>query len=156
MTERSITHATFTLERHYPASLARVWKALSDPVSKKKWFEAPETWEKDVHQMDFRVGGRETSIGGPPGGPVIKFEALYYDIVMQERIIYSYDMLVGDKRISVSLASFEFKREADGTRLTLTEHGCYLDGSDDGSERKRGTGGLLDKLGAYLTREMAN
>ena len=156
MTERTITHGSFTLERQYPAAVARVYKALSDPASKKKWFEAPETWQKDVHQMDFRIGGRETSIGGPPGGPVIKFEAIYYDIVPNERIVYSYDMLVGEKRISVSLASFELKPEGDGTRLILTEHGAYLDGSEDGSERKRGTAGLLDKLGAYLTREMAN
>jgi uncharacterized protein YndB with AHSA1/START domain len=156
MTTRSVTQASFTLERTYPAGVARVWKALSDPASKKKWFEPPETWERDEHTMDFRAGGRETSVGGPKGGPVIKFEALYYDIVPHERIVYSYDMLVDDARISVSLATFQLQADGEGTRLTLTEHGAYLDGSDDGSERKRGTGGLLDKLGAYLAREMAN
>ena len=156
MTTRSVTQASFTLERTYPAGVARVWKALADPASKKKWFEPPETWERDEHNMDFRVGGRETSVGGPKGGPVIKFEALYYDIVPRERIVYSYDMLVDDTRISVSLATFQLQADGEGTRLTLTEHGAYLDGSDDGSERKRGTAGLLDKLGAYLAREMAN
>ena len=60
-------------------------------------------------------------------------------------------MLFRSKRISVSLATVEVKAEGKGTRLTLTEQGAYLDGSDDGSLRKQGTEGLLDALGRYLS-----
>ena len=48
-----------------------------------------------------------------------------------ERIIYGYDMHLDDKRISVSLATVEFKPAGKGTRLTFTEQGAFLDGFDD-------------------------
>lgn len=155
--ERTITHASFTLERRYKASPARVFRALTDPASKAKWFNPPEGWEQDEHSLDFRVGGTEVSIGGPPGGAVHKFRAVYQDIVPEERIVYSYDMELDDVRISVSLASFELKGDGDHTVLKLTEMGAYLDGFSDGNAvRREGTAWLLDKLGHYLARESAN
>ena len=36
MSECSVTHATFVLERAYDASLERVFAAFSDPVAKAK------------------------------------------------------------------------------------------------------------------------
>lgn len=158
MTARSITHASFTLERRYKATPARVFKALSDQATKQKWFNPPEAWGKDEHRMDFRVGGIETSVGGPIGGPVHSFKAIYQDIVPNERIIYTYDMHLDDIRISVSLSSFELVQDGDHTVLTLTEMGAYLDGfGDDGNEiRKQGTAVLLDQLGLHLVREGAN
>ena len=38
MTDRSIAHGTFVLERTYPASPARVFRAWADPSIKKRWF----------------------------------------------------------------------------------------------------------------------
>jgi uncharacterized protein YndB with AHSA1/START domain len=35
---RSVVHATFCIERTYPASPAQVFKALTDPAAKAKWF----------------------------------------------------------------------------------------------------------------------
>lgn len=157
MTARSVTHASFTMERRYKATPARVYKALSDPETKLKWFNPPEAWGRDEHHMDFRVGGIETSVGGPPGGAVHAFRAIYQDIVPNERIVYSYDMRLDDVRISVSLASFELAPDGDHTVLKLTEMGAYLDGFQDGNDiRKQGTAVLLDQLGAHLMREGAN
>ena len=150
MTKRTVTHATFVLERVFPVAPARVFNAFSDPKAKAKWFGGPPEWERDKQSMDFRVGGRETSVGGPKGGPVHSFNALYQDIVPNERIIYTYDMELDGKRISVSLASIELKSEGSGTRLKLTEHGAYLDGYDDAGQRQHGTGELLNALGKSL------
>ena len=41
MSERSATHGTFTLERVYEASPARVFKAWADPAIKARWFVRP-------------------------------------------------------------------------------------------------------------------
>jgi uncharacterized protein YndB with AHSA1/START domain len=103
--------------------------------------------------MELRVGGRETSRGGPPGGPVHAFDARYQDIVPNERIIFSYDMHLDDTRISVSLATVELKPAGRGTRLTFTEQGAFLDGFDDAGGWERGTVELLDALGAELGRQ---
>jgi hypothetical protein len=62
-------------------------------------------------------------------------------------------MHFGDKRISVSLGTVELKPEGDGTRLTFTEQGAFLDGLDSPSLREEGTGSLLDALEKELARE---
>jgi uncharacterized protein YndB with AHSA1/START domain len=155
MTERSVTHATFTIERNYDAPPKRVFNAFADPAIKTEWFAGPPEWDNQPGEFDFRVGGRETNSGGPKGGPVSSFEARYYDIVPDERIIFAYDMLADEKRISVSLTTIELEPAGTGTRLTFTEQGAFLEGYDDPSERERGTRELLDALGRALEREPA-
>jgi uncharacterized protein YndB with AHSA1/START domain len=147
MTDRSVTHATFAIERTYNAAPARVFSAFSTLESKKRWFSGPEEWPVAEHTLDFRVGGRELNRGGPPGGPMMTFNALYQDIVPEERIVFSYDMVMGDTRISVSLATIELKPSGAGTSLTFTEQGAFLDGFDNPAEREHGTKELLDALG---------
>ena len=156
MTERSVTHATFVVERTYDASPARVFAAWADPAAKARWFAGPDEWESGAYELDFRVGGRERASGGPKGGPVHTYDARYHDIVPNERIVCAYEMYLDETRISVSLATVEFKRAGAGTRLIFTEQGAFLDGYDNPAERERGTIELLDALGAELRREPAN
>ena len=149
--KRSITHATFRLERHFAhAAPAKVFAAFSNKANKSKWFKGPEEWGPDEGTMDFRVGGRETSRGGPKGGPKHSFECIYQDIVPDQRIVYSYDMHMDDTRISVSLATIEIEPEGKGSKLVLTEMGAFLDGHDSVNSREGGTKDLLDKLGRSL------
>jgi len=156
MTERSVTHATFVIERTYPASPARVFAAWSSREAKARWFRGPEEWGASEHELDFRVGGRERVSGGPKGGPVHTFEARYQDIVPDARIISSYDMHLDDQRISVSLATVELNPAGAGTRLVYTEQGAFLDGYDDAGAREHGTRELLEQLGRALERESAS
>ena len=150
MTEISTTHATFVIERTYPSPPAHVFRALADRQAKRKWFVGPDEWQVGKFEMDFRVGGREHNSGGRKGGPIHSFNAIYQDIVENQRIIYAYDMHLDDRRISVSLATIELKPEGSGTRLTFTEQGAFLDGYDDPGDRERGTRLLLDALGKSL------
>lgn len=143
MNERSAKHATFVIERNYAASPAQVFAAWSDPVAKARWFTKPNTFE-------FRVGGRESSRGGPPGGPVYTFDAQYQEIVPERRIVYSYIMDQDDTRISVSVATVEFKPSGAGTQLIFTEQGAFLDGHDTPEQREHGTKIFLDKLDKEL------
>ena len=73
-----------------------------------------------------------------------------------QRIVYSYDMHLDGARISVSLATVEFKPEGAGTRMIFTEQGVFLDGYDDPAGRERGTRALLDNLDAELRRAAAS
>ncbi|RDJ26749.1 polyketide cyclase [Bosea caraganae] len=150
MTKRSVAHATFTIERHYDATPARVFAAFATREAKARWFSGPPEWGPAEGGMDFRVGGRETSRGGPKGGTVHAFDAIYQDIVPNERIVFSYDMHLDETRISVSLTTIEFKPEAGGTRLVFTEQGAFLDGYDDAGGREHGWGEALKQLGCAL------
>jgi uncharacterized protein YndB with AHSA1/START domain len=150
MTNRTVTHAAFEIERTYSVSPERVFAAFADQQLKERWFATPPDWDDIVHTLDFRVGGVETSQGRPPGGQLHSFEAHYQDIVRNERIVYAYDLSLGDTRISVSLATIEFIPDDAGTRMIFTEHGAFLDGIEDPAERENGTKLMLDALGAAL------
>ena len=147
MTSRSTEHGTFTVTRTYPVPPERVFDAWSTQDAKARWFGAPGT---TGYALDFRVGGNETNRGGPPGGPVYTYDATYRDIVPGERIVYGYTMAADDTLISVSVTTVEFAAAPSGTTLTFTEQGVFLDGADTPDIREKGTGELLDALGAAL------
>lgn len=149
MTKRSATHATFVIEREYAHPPAKVFAAYADPKKKAKWFAGPAEWDS-THTMDFRVGGKETSSGGPPGGTVHAMNGVYWDIVENERIVISYEMHLDETRISVSLGTTEIKASGAGSTLIYTEQGVYLDGYDDAGQREEGTRILLDQLDQFL------
>ncbi len=150
MTERTAVHGTFTIERTYAHSRERVFQAWADVKAKARWFRPPAGFEQTPLTSDFRVGGRENTCSTPSGGKPHVFDATYWDIVPNERIVYCYEMHIGDHKISVSLATIEFKPAGSGTKLVVTEQGVFLDGYDDSGSRERGTRGLLDQLQAAL------
>ena len=102
------------------------------------------------HAFDFRPGGVESSESRHPGGFTTTFDATHHNIVPDERIVYSYAMTLDGNPISASLATIELVPEGSGTRLTLTEHGAFLDDFDNVDQREQGTNELLDALGAAL------
>ncbi len=156
MTERSVDHGEFTIERSYDAPPSRVFAAWATPEAKGRWFVGPDDWESSDHDLDFRVGGREHLSGGEEGGTGYSYDALYWDIVPDERIVSTYEMYQGDARISVSVATIELKPEGEGTRLVYTEQGAFLDGLDTPEAREQGTGGLLDALGKAVESQAAS
>jgi uncharacterized protein YndB with AHSA1/START domain len=152
MTERNITHGTFSLERSYPAPRSRVYAAFATLEGKAAWFEGGDGYTLVERRFDFREGGSERATGRWDNGTVSQFDATYFDIVPEERIVYAYEMRLNGTKISVSLATIEFKEEGAGTRLLLTETGAFLDGYDDAGSREHGTNVLMDRLGAALAR----
>lgn len=152
----SVVHSTFHIERSYDAPIARVWTALTDEEAKQKWFAGPPgQWELLERHMDVRVGGRERVKGRWAGGVVSTFDAIYHDVVPNERLVYTYEMHLDEKKISVSLATMQLEANAGKTTLKVTEQGAFLDGYDDGGSREGGTGHLLDAIGASVTDEQS-
>jgi len=157
MPEHSVIHDTFTIERAYPAAPTRVFAAFASAEAKNTWGDTgdlePADGEDGVSEFDFRVGGRER-FGHKWNGTTYRYDALYYDIVPDQRIVYSYEMYANGARISVSITTIEFAKSSEGTALTYTEQGVFLDGID-GAEvpalRKEGTVEMLDNLTGYLT-----
>ncbi len=155
MSERSAVHADFTIERHYPASPARVFAAFADPVAKRRWSACHDEGGLGEYSLDFREGGFETMRGAPAPGGVYAMRAIYHEIVQRQRIVYSYETLRDDVRLSVSLVTLEFRGEGAGTRLIFTEQAVFLDGHDDPKARAQGTGIGFDRLAEELARQAA-
>ena len=153
MSTTTAQHDSFTLERTYPVAPARVFRAFADPVAKSKWFGCAPDWVVAERTMDVRVGGREVWRVGPAGGVEHRNDTVYHDIVPDQRIVWSYTMSLGDRRISVSLATVQLTTVGTGTHLTFTEQGVFLDEYDGASDRQRGTIDLLDNLERALRTE---
>jgi uncharacterized protein YndB with AHSA1/START domain len=115
------------------------------------WFAAEvEGLTMAAYDDDFHVGGHGSNEGSFHGGPPHRFHCTYTDIVDLERIVYTYDMWIGDDHISTSITTIALEPTNGGTLLTLTEQGVHLDGHDTGEQREQGTAGLLDAMGATL------
>lgn len=155
MTERSVVHASFAIERRYDASPARVFAAFADPVAKRRWSACHDEGGLGEHELDFREGGRETMRGAPAEGGVYAMNATFQEILPDQRIVYSYELLRDDLRLSISLATIEFHRDGAGTRLLFTEQAAFLDGHDRPDWREQGSRIGFDRLADYLAREQA-
>ena len=154
MTERSVIHDTFCIERTYPASTSRVFAAFASKEAKDAWGdEEPAGGAAASAEFDFRPGGRER-FGFMYQSRTYTYDALYYDIVPDQRIVYSYEMYADGARISVSVATIEFAKIGEGTALTWTEQGVYMDGIDGPqapASREQGTAEMRDGLARHLT-----
>jgi uncharacterized protein YndB with AHSA1/START domain len=143
-------HSSFTIEREFAARPSLVFKAWATVEAKSRWFVAHGA-ESTQREMDFRVGGRDHLLTVWPAGMRSEFEAEYFDIVPNRRIVYVYEMRIDDVKISVSLATVELEEVRQGTRLTLTEQHAFLNGYEDKGSREQGTNVLLDQLGALFS-----
>ena len=155
MTKRSTVHDTFVIERTFSFKRELVYAAWTSAQAKSQWFVGPSGWELQLRELEFRVGGRERLKGRRPDGTTSLFDARYYEIVPNERIVYVYEMHTNDVRISISLATIEIKERGEGTELIITEQGVFLDGYDDAGRREQGTQVLVDQLEQALQRQSA-
>ncbi|ESW82478.1 SRPBCC family protein [Mesorhizobium sp. C280B] len=150
--EHSVIHSTFTIERTYPQSPERVFLAFADKVTVRRWRVEGDGFTIAEFTFDFRVGGGEVSRFSYQGGPEIRLDAQFQDIVPDRRIVFSYRMAVGAQPLSASLTTVELAPSGEGTRLTYTEQGAFFDGVDSAQGREEGTRGLLQALAAELQK----
>lgn len=148
MTERSVLHSTFTLERTYSASPAQVFAAWADRDTKAKWFAPHDA----AYTLDFRVGGAEAAHGRTEDGAEIVAESVYRDILTAERIIYTTLLSGRGALATVSVTTVEFVPDGTGTHLVLTEQGTFLDNQEQPEWRQQGTNDWLDALGREIGR----
>jgi uncharacterized protein YndB with AHSA1/START domain len=145
-------HSTFRVERRYAQSPSRVFQAFGNKESVRRWRVQDEGCEIHEFTFDFRIGGREVSRFTFAGGPEIRLDAEFYDIVPDQRLVFCYRMRAGSHPLSVSLTTVELASAGPGTRLTYTEQLAILDGSDSAQGREDGCRALLEKLATELGR----
>jgi uncharacterized protein YndB with AHSA1/START domain len=152
----TVAHGTFTVERRYDASPARVFAAHADPVAFRRWFAEGEEWTIHNWEHDFRVGGRLSGSFrfGDEGNDSWFNETEYLDIVEGSRIVFSYVMgresPNGRIRNSASLATTEIVPDGSGTRLIYTEQGAFLENASDIALREQGCTELFEALAREL------
>jgi uncharacterized protein YndB with AHSA1/START domain len=146
-------HKSFSIERAYRQSPARVFQAHADPVQKRRWFATGEGFIVTEYSLDFRVGGFERTRFRFGDGPAMTYDGVFLDIQADQRIVFAYSMTIGGAPLSASLSTIELSAQSSGARLLFTEHTAFLHGSDDIDNRREGSLQLLERLARELDSE---
>lgn len=151
-------HESFTIERRYSSSRSKVFRAFSDPTIKRRWFAEGPGFIVDAYELDFRVGGKETSAFTVDNeefkSAEIRNDTYYFDIIENERIVYAYSMANEGKPFSVSLSTIVLADDDEGgTRLGFHEQVTFFEGADGVRMRETGTRQLLERLAEVLGEE---
>ena len=147
-------HDTFVIERHFPHSRDRLYRALSDPELKARWYSAERTGVM-TFEMDFRPGGIERqhyTLGEDtpfPGAQIVN-EGRIEDILAGERIVVSSTTNFAGTRISTALITYDLADERQGCKLTLTHQAAFYENADGPEMRRGGWETLLDVLARSL------
>lgn len=156
----SVLHGSFAVRVELKVPPRRVFDGYAAPDIRRRWFRMPGAPEDAHYELDFRVGGQETSRGSftPSGIPgteeVLEYRSVFLDIVPGQRIVRAGRFSLDDVTRWTSLITVELVATADGTSLTHTEQYAFLawtgDGHQDIAHLKGGTRLQLNGLAAAV------
>jgi uncharacterized protein YndB with AHSA1/START domain len=155
MSESSVVHDTFVIERTYAAPAERVFAYLADPAKKRRWYAESDGHEVEAFNMDFQVGGVEHSsyrMGAktPFPGVILASDGSFEDIAPNLRVVIAATMSLGGRRISTTLVTVELFAKDQATNVVLTHQAVFYEGSDGPQMRRGGWEALLERLGRTM------
>ena len=153
MTTTSPTAGAFTINRHFNHGPEKVFAAFSNPATKAMWFTGPKGGDSLERVIDVTTGGSEILKFRHPSGMITHFAARYHAVEKNQRIVYSYDLMIDGKHHSTSLAVVELVPAAKGTDMTFTEFVAWHDGTELAkglASREQGTSWQFDKVAEVL------
>jgi uncharacterized protein YndB with AHSA1/START domain len=120
---------SFTIPLELAAQPERVWPLFADLPLRKKWVRMPGPSSTSTHEFDFRVGGSERLTNTFQSGDIsetLENRSTFHDIIPNERIVLSYEAIVGELLRWVALVTVDFAPTAEGTHLDWTEHYSFV------------------------------
>jgi uncharacterized protein YndB with AHSA1/START domain len=105
---------TFTIEETYPATVAQVWKAITDKDQMKVWYF-------DLAEFKPEVGFEFRFWGGPAEDRQYLHICRITEVIPEKKLVHSWEY---DGYTGSTLVSFElFEETQNRTRLKLTHQG---------------------------------
>ncbi|HKU46157.1 MAG TPA: SRPBCC domain-containing protein [Burkholderiales bacterium] len=147
MEPRLAEKPSLTLERHYPVTPEKVWRAWTDPEAVKRWWGPMPGEPVSAAELDVRVGGRFRIVFGGPQGTDNECAGVYQEVVPNRKLVFSWHWPRTTPE-RVSRVTITFNAVDAGTRLVFRHDQLFDEAARDG--HKRGWTGSLDKLAAYL------
>ena len=145
MATQTAVKPSLTLKRRLNAPPAKVFAAWTDPEKIKCWFGPPGV-ETLTAESDARVGGRYRILARSPDGEQHDVSGTYREVTPNEKLVFSWMWRTMPER--ESLVTVTFKRDGDGTLLTLLHEQFFDEGARD--RHRSGWTATLDKLERYF------
>lgn len=115
------------MKRTFPASAERVFRAWTEPQQLKKWFAVADGFTTPIADVDLQVGGRYRLGMQPPGDEaVLVVGGVYREIVMSEKLVFTWRWETPDENEPETLVSVEFIQRGDFTEIVL-QHEVFKD-----------------------------
>ena len=136
---------SLTIKRRFKAPPEKVYSAWTDAEKMKQWMGPGQVFARHT-ESDPRVGGRYRIITQAPSGEEFDTSGVFREVIANERLVYTW----GGTRTPEqhTLVTVTFKRDGDGTLLTLTHELFPDDAARDAHQG--GWNGAIDKLEKYL------
>ena len=139
------TKPSLTIKRKLNAPPAKVYAAWTDPQKITCWW-GPEGAQTLRAETDARVGGRFRVVFRTSGGEEHDVSGVYREVLPDAKLVFTWAWRTMPER--ESLVTLTFKRDGDGTLLTLLHEQFFDETARD--NHRTGWTGALDKLEAYL------
>ncbi|MGB3538810.1 MAG: SRPBCC domain-containing protein [Mesorhizobium sp.] len=142
MNEKATEHRTVTIEREFPHSAEKIWRALTQPHLIEEW----------LMKNDFKPAiGHRFNLRGDWGG-VLDCEVLAVE--PHTTLSYRWDFAHDDAAYDLkSVVTFTLVPTETGTRLRVEQSGFRPDQKQAYGGAKAGWPQFLEKLEQVLTRE---
>lgn len=147
MSTAAAVKPSLTIKRRFKAAPEKVFSAWTDPEKMKRWMGPGQVFAKHT-ESDLRVGGRYRIIMQAPSGEEFDTGGVFREVIVNERLVYTWGHTL--KPEQATLITVTFKRDGDGTLLTLTHEQFPDDAMRD--SHQGGWNGALDKLAAFVEK----
>lgn len=148
--ERLAEKPSLNLQRHYPVSPEKVWRAWTDPQALRRWWGPGGPEAVAVVEVDLRVGGRFRILFGGAQGTEHEVQGVYREVVPNRRLVFTWTWPRTTPERE-SLVSIVFKPVAKGTELDFTHAEHFDETVRDG--HKRGWTESFVKLERFLLEQ---
>jgi uncharacterized protein YndB with AHSA1/START domain len=145
MSTATAVKPSLTIKRHFKAPPEKVFSAWTDAEKMKRWMGPGQVFAKHT-ESDLRVGGRYRIVMQAPSGDEFDISGVFREVIANEKLVYTWAGTLAPER--ETLITVTFKRDGDGTLLTLTHEQFPDEAARD--SHNGGWNGALEKLAAYL------
>ena len=134
-----VVHGVFSFQATFSAPRQRVFAAFSDLSLRQQWFRLPGATDDTPHELEFRIGGHELARSTfiETGTPQeLEYHARFHDIILDERIVLTYEVHLNGQLQWVSLLTIELaaSEKNETTRLHWTQQYAFVNPSGDGRQ----------------------
>ena len=140
-------HRSLKLERFYPVTPDKVWRAWTDAQALGQWFRPDASFSIPVAETDVRVGGRFRVLMVDAKGEEFDLSGIYRQVVRERKLVMTWGWRAKQPGHE-SLVTVTLRPLGQGTQLEL-RHEQYVD-MENQPTHEQGWNGALDKLGQLL------